>query len=40
VKATERDEVESFRSLESLQAVGHGDMVIPERACAETRSSR
>ena len=28
VKATERDEVESFCSLEPLQAVGHGSIIV------------
>ena len=35
VKATERDEVKSFRSLETLQAIGHAAIAIPPAALCE-----
>jgi hypothetical protein len=40
VKAAERDEVKGFRTLEPLQAIGHGAIVILIRPRDETRSSR
>jgi hypothetical protein len=40
VKATERDEVKSLRSLKPLQAIGHTAIVIPLRPCPKARSSR
>jgi hypothetical protein len=40
VKATERDEVKSFRLLKPLQAVWHGPIIIRPQSDLDTRSSR
>jgi hypothetical protein len=40
VKATEGDEVESFRFLEPFQTVRHGSIIGAARSDPKTRSSR
>jgi hypothetical protein len=40
VKATERDEVESFCFLEPFQTVRHGSIIVRPRSGLNTRSSR